>query len=366
MEDAMVQALVLDEVGGTFRKVNVTLATPIDREVLVDVKASGLCHSDLTASSLGGFALPAILGHEISGVVAAVGPGVVDLAPGDRVVASLQSHCQVCAACLRGDINMCENPRFVARSDDEEPRITLDGAPVTPVVELGGFAEQVLVHENNLVRIDEEIPHEVACILGCGVLTAAGAVFNASRVPEGASVAVYGCGGLGLAAIQAARIAGASAIVAVDISDSKLALAKRLGATDAVNSSDVDPVAAVREITGAGADFVFDFVGRPEVTRQAYESVGRAGELGVIGINMPGATLEISIGPEFIWNQVRIRPIFNGSGNFKTDIPRYVSLYNDGELKLDELVSRTISLDDVNEAYRHMNEHVGRTVVTFP
>jgi S-(hydroxymethyl)glutathione dehydrogenase/alcohol dehydrogenase len=362
----MVQALVLDEVGGTFRTADVRLASPIGREVLVDVKASGLCHSDLTASSLGGFALPAILGHEVSGVVKQVGPDVVDLAPGDHVVASLQSHCGSCAACLRGDINMCGEPAFVTRAPGEEARITLDGAAVTPVVELGGFAEQILVHENNLVRIDEDIPHEVACILGCGVLTAAGAVLNASRVPSGASVAIYGCGGLGLAAIQAARIAGASTIVAVDISDSKLELAVRMGATAAVNSSATEPVAAVRAATGGGADFVFDFVGRPEVTRQAYDSVGRAGELGVVGINMPGATLEISIGPEFIWNQVRIRPIFNGSGNFKTDIPRYVSLYNSGVLHLDELVSRTISLEQVNDAYAHIHEHVGRTVVTFP
>lgn len=362
----MVQALVLDELGGRFRPADVTLSEPIGREVLVDVKASGLCHSDLTASTLGGFELPAILGHEISGVVAQVGPDVTSLAPGDHVVASLQSHCGSCEPCRRDDINMCEDPGFVRRAADAPPRITLDGSPVTPVVELGGFAERVLVHENNLVRIDEPIPHELACILGCGVLTAAGAVLNASRVQRGASVAVFGCGGLGLAAIQAAVIAGATTIVGVDLADDKLALAREFGATDVVNSAAEDPVAAIRRITDGGADNVFDFTGHPAATRQAYESVGRAGELGVIGINKPGATLTIDIGPEFIWNQVRIRPIFNGSGNFLRDIPRFVTLYNQGRLKLDGLVSRTISLPEVPAAYDRMNEHVGRTVVTFP
>lgn len=360
------KALVLDEIGSTYRLADVEIDTPIGREVLVDVKASGLCHSDLTASSLGGWPLPAILGHEISGVVAAVGPDAAGFAVGDHVVASLQSHCGSCAACLREDINMCENPGFVARAEGEPPRLSLDGSPVTAVAQLGGFAEQVLLHENNLVRIDQPIPHELASILGCGVLAGAGAVLTAAQVPAGATVAVYGCGGLGLTAIQAAVLVGASQIIAVDVADEKLEYARRFGATDVVNSMAGDPVAAIRELTGGGADHVFDFVGRPEVTKQAYDSVGRAGELGVVGINRPGSTLEIEIGPEFIWNQVRIRPIFNGSTNFKRDIPRFVELYNDGRFKLDELVSRTVSLEDVNDAYAEMAQHIGRTVVTFP
>ncbi|MFV0434032.1 MAG: zinc-binding dehydrogenase [Leucobacter sp.] len=360
------KALVLDEIGSTYRLADVEIDIPIGREVLVDVKASGLCHSDLTASSLGGWPLPAILGHEISGTVAAIGPEVTSLALGDHVVASLQSHCGSCAACLRDDINMCENPGFVARAEGEAPRLSIDGAPVTAVAQLGGFAEQVLLHENNLVRIDQPISHELASILGCGVLAGAGAVLIAAQVSEGATVAVYGCGGLGLTAIQAAVLAGASRIIVVDVADEKLEYARRFGATDVVNSMAEDPVAAIRELTGGGADHVFDFVGRPQVTKQAYDSVGRAGELGVVGINKPGATLEIEIGPEFIWNQVRIRPIFNGSTNFKRDIPRFVELYNDGRFKLDELVSRTVSLEDVNEAYAEMAQHIGRTVVTFP
>lgn len=360
------KALVLEEIGGTYRVADVRIDAPIGREVLVDVKASGLCHSDLTASSLGGWPLPAILGHEISGVVAAVGPEVVDFSVGDHVVASLQSHCGTCAACLRDDINMCERPEFVARGEGEPPRLSLDGAPVTAVAQLGGFAEQVLLHENNLVRIDQPIPHELASVLGCGVLAGAGAVMTAAKVPAASSVAVYGCGGLGLAAVQAAALVGAEQIIAVDVAAEKLALAERFGATALVNSAEVDPVAAVRDLTEGGADFVFDFVGRPEVTRQAYDSVGRAGELGVVGINKPGATLEIGIGPEFIWNQVRIRPIFNGSTNFRRDIPEFVRLYNEGRFKLDELVSRTISLEDVNEAYAELAQHIGRTVVTFP
>lgn len=360
------KALVLDEVGTPFRLADVDIAAPLNREVLVDVKASGLCHSDLTASSLGGWPVPAILGHEISGVVAAIGTAVTRFAVGDHVVASLQSHCENCEACLRGDINMCSNPGFVARGEAEEPRISIDGNPVTAVANLGGFAEQVLLHENNLVRIDHPIPHELASILGCGVLAGAGAVLNAAQVPEGATVAVYGSGGLGLSAIQAARLAGASRIIAVDIADDKLEYARKFGASDVVNSIDQDPVSSVRKLTGGGADYVFDFVGRPEVTKQAYESVGRAGELGVVGINNPGATLEISIGPDFIWNQVRIRPIFNGATNFQRDVPHFVNLYNEGQFKLDELVSRTISLSEVNDAYAEMTKHLGRTVVTFP
>lgn len=360
------KALVLDEIGSSFRLADVEVSTPIGQEVLVEVRASGLCHSDLTASSLGGWPVPAILGHEISGVVAAVGPEVTRLAVGDHVVASLQSHCANCNACLRDDINMCSNPGHVARGEGEPPRLTLEGVPVTAVANLGGFAEQVLLHQNNLVRIEKPMPHELACVLGCGVLAGAGAVLNAAQVPEGSTVAVFGCGGLGLTAIQAALLVRASRIIAVDIADDKLACAQRFGATDVVNSSVQDPVAAIKELTDGGADYVFDFVGRPEVTKQAYDSVGRAGELGVIGINRPGATLEISIGPDFIWNQVRIRPIFNGSTNFLQDIPRFVELYSEGRFKFDELVSRTITLDQVNEAYAEMDKHVGRTVVTFP
>ncbi|WP_449282777.1 zinc-binding dehydrogenase [Leucobacter sp.] len=357
---------MLDEIGAIYRLADVDIDTPIGREVLVDVKASGLCHSDLTASSLGGWPLPAILGHEISGVVAAVGPDTSGFAVGDHVVASLQSHCGSCPACLRDDINMCQRPDFVARSEGEAPRLSLDGAPVTAVAQLGGFAEQVLLHENNLVRVDQPIPHELASVLGCGVLAGAGAVLTAARVPVGATVAVFGCGGLGLTAIQAATLVGAARIIAVDVADEKLEYARRFGASDVVNSAEEDPVAAIRALTDGGADYVFDFVGRPEVTKQAYDSVGRAGELGVVGINKPGATLEIGIGPDFIWNQVRIRPIFNGSTNFRRDIPRFVELYNEGRFKLDELVSRTVSLEDVNDAYSEMAQHIGRTVVTFP
>lgn len=361
----MVKALVLDEVGGPFRVTDIEVAEPIGREVLIDVKASGLCQSDRTASDLGGFPLPAVLGHEASGIVAAVGPDVDRFAVGDHVVASLQSHCEQCAACLAGNINMCENPGFVQRGDGEAPRLTLDGQPVTQVVELGGFAERMLVHENNLVRIDGEISHEAACVLGCGVLAGAGAVLNASQVPEGATVAVFGAGGLGLSAIQAAVVSGASRIIAVDVTDDKLQIAREFGATDTVNSAQVDPVAAIHELIG-GADYVFDFVGRAEVTKQAYESVGRAGELGIVGLTKPGATLEIPIDAPAVWNQVRVRPILNGSADFRRDIPRIMEWYGEGRFKLDELVSRTISLDEVNDAYGAMREHVGRTVVTFP
>lgn len=360
------KALVLDEIGSSFRLTDITIATPLGSEVLVDVKASGLCHSDLTASTLSGCPVPAVLGHEISGVVAAIGPGVTRFAVGDHVVASLQSHCGSCESCLRDDINMCTNPGFVARAQEEEPRLSLDGVPVMALANLGGFAEQVLLHENNLVRIDAPMPHELAAILGCGVLAGAGAVLNAAQVPEGATVAVYGCGGLGLTAIQAALLVGAASIIAVDIADEKLEYAKQFGATAVVNSSTQDPVAAVRELTGGGADYVFDFVGRPEATKQAYQSVGRAGELCVVGINRPGSTLEIEIGPDFIWNQVRIRPIFNGSTNFLRDIPMFVKLYSEGSFKLDGLVSRSIPLDEVNDAYAQMTQHVGRTVVVFP
>ncbi|MBP1326294.1 Zn-dependent alcohol dehydrogenase [Leucobacter exalbidus] len=243
--------------------------------------------------------------------------------------------------------------------------MSLEGVPVTALTHLGGFAEQVLLHENNIVRVDQPIPHEIACVLGCGVLAGAGAVLNAAQVPNGATVAVYGCGGLGLMAIQAAVLVGAAQIIAVDVVDDKLEHARRFGATDVVNSAEVDPASAIRELTGGGADFVFDFVGRPEATKYAYESVGRAGELGVVGLNKPGTKLEIEIGPSFVWNQVRIRPIFNGSTNFKRDIPYFVKLYNEGQFKLDELVSRSISLDEVNEAYTQMHLHNGRTVVTF-
>lgn len=363
----MTQALIMEEVGAPFRLAEVRLDTPMADEVLIDVKASGLCHSDLTtAQNDFGIPLPAVLGHEVSGIVREVGTNVSHLQPGDHVVASLQSHCGDCAACVVGDINLCAHREVCARPVGAPPRITWEGQAVFQMMDLSGFASQVLLHRNNVVRLDADIPHRLACILGCGVLTGAGAVFNAARVGFEDTVVVIGCGGLGLSAIQAARISGAAQIVAVDLSQEKLDVAREVGATDVVNSGDADMTAAILELTGGrGVDHAFDFVGRPETILGAYGAVRQAGSLYVVGMNRPGTTLTMSVGPEFLFRQVRITPVLMGSSNFLHDVPRYAQLYAQGRLNLDALVSRSITLGEVNDAYAQMASQVGRAVVEF-
>src|SRR5213083_292143 len=228
---------------------NVDIAKPIAREVLVRTVANGVCHSDLHfIEGLYPFAAPAILGHEAAGIVDSVGPHVTYVKPGDHVIACLSVFCGHCEQCLTGHPNRCFNPE-TRRAPDDPPRLSQNGQPINQFINISSFAEKMLLHENAVVRIREDMPLEAAALIGCGVMTGVGAALNTAKVEPGSTVAVFGAGGVGLAAIQGSRIAGARMIIAVDISESKLATARELGATHIVDASSGDPVTKIRDMT---------------------------------------------------------------------------------------------------------------------
>ena len=342
---------------------DVAVDAPGPREVLVRTAAAGVCHSDVFA--LEGrfpFSLPSVMGHESAGVVEAVGSDVAYVAPGDHVTTCLSVFCGDCDMCVGGRPYLCDK-EGTRRRPGEEPRLRLDGEPVHAFEELGSFAEELLVHEHAVVRIDPAMPLEVAALLGCGVTTGLGAVLNTARVPAGASVAVVGCGGVGLSAVQAARICGATRIVAVDTRASKLALARELGATDTVDAGAGDAVEQVLELTGGGVEWSFEAVGSAATAEQAFGMLRAGGTCTVVGV-LAGSTVRLD-GITLNWDR-RIQGSLMGSNRFRIDIPRYVDLYLQGRLRLDGLVSARITLDGLAGSIGTL--HGGdatRTVVTF-
>jgi S-(hydroxymethyl)glutathione dehydrogenase/alcohol dehydrogenase len=366
-------AAVIRGVGQKFEIAEVSIAEPLGHEVLVDVRASGVCHSDIYVAETGGmgFAMPILLGHEVAGVVRAVGPDVSRLKIGDHVVGAALQPCGSCPACLRGRLWACARPGALDRRPDQSPRLSDAGGAISQLVGLGGFAEQALIHENQLVSINPEMPFEQASVIGCAVATGGGAVFNVARVKPGDSVAVFGCGGVGLNAVQAAALAGATRIIGVDIQAQKLELARKFGATDVVDSSSGDVVQAVRDITDSeGVDHAFVMVGVPAVAESAMGVLGFDGTVYLVGATEAGAQLPLRISPAesvLLPYQQGIRGSWLGSSNFYHDIPMYVELYLAGRLNLDDLVSQTIALDEINEACEALERGgIARTVITFP
>jgi len=362
------KAAVLDAVGEKFTIQDIDIADPIGREVLVQVKASGLCHSDLhIAENDFGFAMPSILGHEIAGIVTAIGPDVTEFAIGDHVVGCLVSHCGHCEQCESGRSFMCVNPTETQRTADQPARLTRDGKSVTQFSELGGFAEYSLAHENNLVAVSAEIPFDKAALLGCGVVTGAGAVINTASVRVGDTVAVIGCGGVGLSAIQGAAIAGARRVIAIDLQPGKLELAKKFGATDVINPADGDVIEQVKALTGGrGVNHSFEVIGLKITAMQALGVLAPGGGAYLIGMQKPGTILEIDPFGELLMQQKSIRGVYMGSTNFKLDIPLYADLYLQGRFNLDDLVSQTIPLAEINEGYDELRKgEVARSVIVF-
>jgi S-(hydroxymethyl)glutathione dehydrogenase / alcohol dehydrogenase len=357
-----------------FRRVNEALkieAVDIDqprrREVLVRTAATGVCHSDLhVVDGLSRYPtdLPFVLGHEGAGVVEAVGDDVTTVRVGDHVVACLSGFCGACPQCLSGHPNVCTGG-IVARPESATPRVSQNGKPFRQFANIASYAEHMLLHENSVVRIDPELPLDRAALVGCGVLTGVGAALRTSGLQAGQTVAVYGCGGVGLSIIQGARIGGARQIIGVDLFPSKLELARRCGATHTVNSAEDDPVAAVRALTGgAGVDHAFEAVGLPKIVRQAIESLAIRGTATIVGVLPPDAMIEfpwMALRPE-----CRVQTSRMGSNRFRTDIPLYLDFYRQGRLLLDEMVTRRGRLEDINDAFRAMKAgEVARTVLTF-
>jgi S-(hydroxymethyl)glutathione dehydrogenase/alcohol dehydrogenase len=363
------QAAIFRETDKPLTVETVNVDRPVGREVLVRTLASGVCHSDLHV--VHGLMRRSImvddsmvLGHEAAGVVEAVGPGVTYVKPGDHVVGCLSGFCGYCEQCLSGHPNLCQTG--VAPQREGMPsRLSQNGKSIGQAFTIGGFAEHLLVHENSLVRIDDDIPLDRAALVGCGVLTGVGAVLRTAAIQAGQTVAVFGCGGVGLSCIQGARIGGAVQIIAVDQFDSKLEMAKRFGATHTVNSANEDAVAAVRGLSGgAGVDHAFEAVGNTTLIRQAIESLAIRGTATIVGVPPADAMIEfpwMALRPE-----CRLQTSRMGSNRFRFDIPRYLEFYRQGRLLLDEMVSRTGTLADVNEAFRAMEAgEVARTVLKF-
>jgi len=342
---------------------DIEIDQPIGREVLVRTVASGVCHSDLHhVDGIFPLKMPAVLGHEAAGIVEAVGPQVEDFKPGDHVIACLSAFCGRCSYCLAGRTNLCA--ARPARGQDQPPRLTWNGGPVTQFLNLSAFAEEMLVHENGLVKIRDDIPLDVAALIGCSVTTGVGAVINTATVEVGSTVAVFGCGGVGLNAIQGAVIADASMIIAVDVMENKLAMARQFGATHVIDASSHDPVEAIRGLTGEGVDYSFEAIGLPKTAAQAFECLKSGGTATIMGMIPNGAKVELD-GSLFL-RERRIQGSNMGSNRFKLDMPRYIDLYRQGRLKLDEMITRRGRLEDINGAFDAMRAgEVARTVLTF-
>ena len=358
------KALVLNALGRGFDVEDVDIAAPMGREVLIDVQASGLCHTDLLFATHDIIPTPAVLGHEVAGIVAEIGAEVAQFRLGDHVVGSFAQSCGSCARCLSGRSFQCQYPESTLRQPTDPPRLSRHGVALFQGLGLGGFAERALIHENQLALLPKDMPFVQAALLGCGVVTGAGAILNTAGVSAGDTVVIFGAGGVGLNAISGARIAGASRIVAIDIQPKRLEAAKRFGATDVIDSTKTKPVEAVRGLLPGGADHVFDFVGLKAVAEQGLAMLGVGGGLYLVGVATPEVSLDLNIF-DAIGGQKRVQGVNFGSTNFKRDIPMYADLYLQGRLNLDDLVSKRIALRDVNDGYAALKDgSLNRIVVT--
>jgi S-(hydroxymethyl)mycothiol dehydrogenase len=332
-----------------------TVDPPGPREVLVRVLACGLCHSDLHIVETKGWGskFPILLGHEGAGVVEEVGSEVKSVAPGDRVVIAWRAPCGDCPQCLRGDPRRCSSQLRAKRRLHRAG----DGALLTPVLRCGTYADHAVVHEACAVKVPEELPIEQATLLACGFSTGAGAALWATPVREGASVAVIGCGGVGLAVVQGALLAGAEQIVALDVAPDKLEHARALGATDVVDASAGDPVEAVRELTGGrGVEFAFAAAGGAKGLAQAVRMCAYAGTATLVGLALPGERLDVDLDTEVFGPKVAIAVTHGGDTIPQEDFPFLAQAALDGRIDLARFVTSTISLDEVPDRL----ERIGR------
>jgi S-(hydroxymethyl)glutathione dehydrogenase/alcohol dehydrogenase len=358
------KAAVLREIGQPLTIEEVATSLPRAHEVLVRTAAVGVCHSDLHyIDGLYACPKPTVLGHESAGVVEKVGPEVTYVKPGDHVITCLSVFCGHCEYCTTGRPFSCQNPE-TGRGKGEEPRLSQKNGVMHQFYSLSSFAEQMLIHEHALVKIRRDMPLDRAALIGCAVTTGFGAVINTARVDVGSTVAVIGCGGVGLSAINGAAIAGAGRIIAVDIKGSKLNLAKHFGATDVVDASRTDPVEAVREMTGGGVAYSFEALGLKKTSEQAFRMLRNSGAATIIGMVPEGQMIEVS-GADLL-NDKKLQGSNMGSNHFRVDMPRFVDFYLAGKLKLDDMISRRISLEQINEAFAEMKRgEVARSVIVF-
>jgi S-(hydroxymethyl)glutathione dehydrogenase/alcohol dehydrogenase len=308
---------------------------------------------------------PCILGHEPAGIVEAVGAGVTDFVPGDHVIGCLTAWCGVCKFCTQGRPYLCLT-QFAGRPGGAKPRLrAANGDPIAQFANLSSFAEKMLCPERSLVKIRNDMPLDRASLIGCGVTTGLGAALNTVHIPAGASVVIVGCGGVGLSALQGARIVGAGKIIAVDAQAWKFDLAQKLGATHCIDAKAGDPVAAVHALTGGGADFVFECIGLVPTVQQAIAMTGRGGTAVLVGV-VPIQQLVSISAADITLSEKKITGSYMGSNRFRFDMPKYIDFYLDGRLRLDEMISSRIPLGEVNAAFDRMRKgEAARQVIVF-
>ena len=358
------KAAVLREINKPLEIEDIQHGDPGPREVLVRTVAAGVCHSDLHFQNGSyPYPLPAVLGHESAGIVEAVGSDVNYVKPGDHVITCLSAFCGHCEYCLTGHMSLCQEPEL-QRPMDQPQRLNKGDENIWQFLNLSSFAEYMLVHEHAIAKIREDMPLDRAALIGCGVTTGVGAVIHTAKVEPGSTVAVIGCGGVGLSCINGAAIAGASRIIAVDMVASKLDLARKFGATDVVNAAEMDAINEVKALTGGGVHYSFEAIGLKATAEQAFGMLRNGGTATVIGMIPPGDMVSLH-GPDFLFEK-KIQGSMMGSNRFRVDMPRFVDLYLQGKLHLDDLVSSRIRLEDVNDAMAQLETgEIARNVIVF-
>jgi S-(hydroxymethyl)glutathione dehydrogenase/alcohol dehydrogenase len=358
------KAAVLHEVNTPLRIEEVSVNKPAAREVLIRTAYAGLCHSDLHfIEGLYPHPLPVVLGHESAGIVEEVGSEVTYVKPGDHVITCLSVFCGTCENCTSGRPVLCSNtdvklPPGAAR------RLSLDGQPLHTFVNLSSYADMMLVHENAVVKIDREFPLDRAALIGCAVVTGYGAVVNTAKVAPGETVAVIGCGGVGLAAINGAAIAGAGRIIAVDTNPAKLQLATKLGATDLVNPQDGDPVQRIKDLTRGGVQHAIECLGTKVTAEQSFQMLAMGGTATIVGMVPFGQKIELH-GFDFL-RERKVQGSSMGSNRFRVDMPRLVEFYKQRKLHLDDWISDRLPLAQINEGFAAMKAgKVVRSVIRF-
>lgn len=367
----MPRAAICTAVGEPVEVADVDLKPPQAGEVKVRLGASGVCHSDLSIQN--GTILvptPLVLGHEGAGIVEEVGEGVDTLKPGDHVVISWVPQCGDCFFCAQGQGHLCEAANVTMATNgllDGTYRFQRDGRDLGQMAASGTFSEETVVPAIGAVKVDDDVPLKSAALIGCGVLTGFGAATNTANIREGDTVAVIGCGGVGLNVIQGARYAGAGRVIAIDKMPFKLDLAKQFGATDLVDASATNPVSSVMDLTEQrGADVAFEVIGLGPTIEQTIAMTRRGGQSILVGVPKMDVNVNIPAFFGVVLQEKTIKGCWYGSSNVHTDVPKLARLYTEGELKLDELISREITLDQVNEAFRAMEAgEVARSVIVY-
>ena len=360
----MVRAAVLREIGRPLSIEEIEVDDPGPFEVRIRTAAVGVCHSDYHfMNGTYATALPVVPGHESAGVVDAVGEGVTHVVPGDHVITCMSVFCGQCKLCVTGRGHLCESNN-ADRPAGAAPRLHANGEEIGQLYHLSSYAEQMLVSERAVVKIRKDMPLDRAALIGCAVLTGFGAVVNTAGVQIGDSVAVVGCGGVGLSAILGGVAAGADMIIAVDVTEEKLAKAVELGATHTVNAAEVDPVQAVIELTDGGVEYSFEALGRKATAEQCFQMLRAGGDATIIGMVPETQTVEIRAS-DLLYEKT-LRGSNMGSNRFRVDMPSLVERYLAGTLPLDEMITKRITLDEINEAFDDMLAgRVSRSVIVF-